>query len=83
MSNPVTRLNAALEGRYTIERELGEGRCRGNVWGGGVHVWKFYACASSYFGLSTHPGRAPDTHYIQRCLRYADKVVVIAGTRAS
>ena len=25
MSEPVTRLNAALEGRYTIERELGEG----------------------------------------------------------
>ena len=25
MSNPVTRLNTALEGRYTIERELGEG----------------------------------------------------------
>ena len=23
MSDPVTRLNAALEGRYTIERELG------------------------------------------------------------
>ncbi len=25
MSDPVKRLNAALEGRYTIERELGEG----------------------------------------------------------
>ena len=25
MSEPVTRLNSALEGRYTIERELGEG----------------------------------------------------------
>ncbi len=25
MSDTVTRLNAALEGRYTIERELGEG----------------------------------------------------------
>jgi hypothetical protein len=25
MSDPTTRLNAALEGRYTIERELGEG----------------------------------------------------------
>ncbi len=25
MSDPVTRLNAALEGRYKIERELGEG----------------------------------------------------------
>ena len=25
MSDPVTRLNAALEGRYQIERELGEG----------------------------------------------------------
>ncbi len=25
MSDAVTRLNSALEGRYTIERELGEG----------------------------------------------------------
>ena len=25
MSDPVTRLNTALEGRYSIERELGEG----------------------------------------------------------
>ena len=25
MTDPVTRLNAALEGRYRIERELGEG----------------------------------------------------------
>ena len=25
MPDPVTRLNAALEGRYSIERELGEG----------------------------------------------------------
>ena len=25
MSDAVTRLNAALEGRYRIERELGEG----------------------------------------------------------
>jgi hypothetical protein len=25
MSDPVTRLNTALEGRYRIERELGEG----------------------------------------------------------
>ena len=25
MSDPVTRLNAALEGRYVIEREVGEG----------------------------------------------------------
>ena len=25
MSDPVVRLNAALEGRYAIERELGEG----------------------------------------------------------
>ena len=25
MSDPVSRLNAALEGRYAIERELGEG----------------------------------------------------------
>ena len=25
MTDPLTRLNAALEGRYAIERELGEG----------------------------------------------------------
>ncbi len=25
MPNPITRLNAALEGRYRIESELGEG----------------------------------------------------------
>jgi len=25
MSDPITRLNAALEGRYRIESELGEG----------------------------------------------------------
>ncbi len=25
MTDPVTRLNAALEGRYAIERDLGEG----------------------------------------------------------
>ena len=25
MSDPITRLNAALEGRYAIERELAEG----------------------------------------------------------
>ena len=25
MPDPVSRLNAALEGRYAIERELGEG----------------------------------------------------------
>ena len=25
MSDPVTRLNQALEGRYRVERELGEG----------------------------------------------------------
>ena len=25
VSNPITRLNAALEGRYRIERDLGEG----------------------------------------------------------
>ncbi len=29
MSDPVTRLNAALEGRYAIERELGEGGMAG------------------------------------------------------
>ncbi len=26
MTDPITRLNAALEGRYRIEREIGEGR---------------------------------------------------------
>ena len=25
MSDPITRLNAALEGRYRVEREIGEG----------------------------------------------------------
>ena len=25
MSDPISRLNAALEGRYRVERELGEG----------------------------------------------------------
>ena len=25
MSDPITRLNAALEGRYRVDRELGEG----------------------------------------------------------
>ena len=25
MTDPITRLNAAFSGRYTIERELGEG----------------------------------------------------------
>jgi len=25
MTDPITRLNAALEGRYRIEREIGEG----------------------------------------------------------
>ena len=25
MSDPITRLNEALEGRYRVERELGEG----------------------------------------------------------
>ena len=25
MTDPITRLNAALQGRYRIERELGEG----------------------------------------------------------
>ncbi len=27
MSDPITRLNAALEGRYAIERELRPHRC--------------------------------------------------------
>ena len=30
MSDAVTRLNAALEGRYAIERELGEGGRKGS-----------------------------------------------------
>ena len=34
MSDPITRLNAALEGRYRIERELGEG---------GMAVWVGWA----------------------------------------
>ena len=34
MSDPVARLNAALEGRYAIERELGEG---------GMGEWKGHA----------------------------------------
>ncbi len=34
MSDPVVRLNAALEGRYTIERELGEGGDGDRVSGG-------------------------------------------------
>ena len=29
MPDPITRLNAALEGRYRIERELGEGGVAG------------------------------------------------------
>ena len=37
MSDPVTRLNAALEARYAIERELGEGGMA-TVWVGWV-VW--------------------------------------------
>jgi len=39
MSDPVTRLNAALEGRYAIERELGEGGLPdGASSGGGCNV---------------------------------------------
>ena len=34
MSDPVARLNAALEGRYAIEHELGEG---------GMREWKGHA----------------------------------------
>ena len=36
MSDPVTRLNAALEGRYAIECELGEG---GMARKGACHLW--------------------------------------------
>ena len=32
MSDPVTRLNTALEGRYAIERELGEGGRLRSTW---------------------------------------------------
>ena len=42
MSDPVARLNAVLEGRYRIERELGEGEV---VWDGDVFV----------FDLTDHP----------------------------
>ncbi len=31
MTDPIARLNAALEGRYAIERELGEG-CMATVY---------------------------------------------------
>ena len=31
MSDLITRLNAALEGRYRIEPELGEGGCDGRA----------------------------------------------------
>ncbi len=31
MSDPITRLNAALEGRYRIESELGEGGVGGTT----------------------------------------------------
>ncbi len=36
MSDPVTRLNAALEGRYRIESELGEGGIARFPFEGGV-----------------------------------------------
>ena len=32
MSDPITRLNAAIEGRYRIESELGEGGMATVVW---------------------------------------------------
>ncbi len=31
MSDPVARLNAALEGRYAIEREIGEGGKKNDI----------------------------------------------------
>ncbi len=34
MPDPVTHLNAALEGRYSIERELGEGGMELKEWVG-------------------------------------------------
>ena len=36
MSDPITRLNAALEGRSRVERELGEGGNLGGRGGTGV-----------------------------------------------
>ena len=42
MPDPVARLNAALKGRYAIERELGEGgmarKVRG-IYGTGLNRW--------------------------------------------
>ena len=35
-TDPITRLNAALEGRYRVEREIGEGgMATGSAQGGG------------------------------------------------
>jgi hypothetical protein len=39
MSDAVARLNAALEGRYTIERELGEG---------GMATFHHWSCSSGF-----------------------------------
>ena len=51
MSDPVTRLNAALWGRYTIERELGEGRPVG-MFGVLAGFWMATLCASSVMAQS-------------------------------
>jgi len=42
--DPITRLNAALEGRYRIESELGEGgmaRVVRTAYGASVNQWGF------------------------------------------
>ena len=44
MTDAITRLNAALEGRYAIERELGEGRM---------------ATSINYEAAATPPDRTP------------------------
>jgi hypothetical protein len=39
MSDPIPRLNATLEGRYAIERELGEG---------GMATWYHWICCNGF-----------------------------------
>ena len=39
MSDPITRLNAALEGRYHIESELGRSPASGGLWGAGPSIF--------------------------------------------
>ncbi len=47
-SDPITRLNAALEGRYRIESELGEGRMARTMRG-------FYIASLNKWGLPVPP----------------------------